>query len=85
MLRAGIDNYRNLCLCFLESDLPEEIDAALDFEDESLSDLNEMCGAIEPLNQTDREKLGAVVSFSGPEQAGQITELAKNLGQELSV
>ncbi|MEA4932556.1 MAG: hypothetical protein VB071_03055 [Lawsonibacter sp.] len=35
----------------------------------------------EPLNQTDRVKLGAVVSFAGSEQAGEITNLAKNLDQ----
>ena len=81
MLRAGIDDYGDMCLRFLESELPEEIDVALDFEGESLSDLNEMCGAIEPLNQTDRVKLGAVVLFAGPEQAGEITNLAKNLDQ----
>ena len=81
MLRVGINNYGDLCLRFLESELPEEVDAALDFDNESLTDLNEMCRAIQPLNQAEREKLGAVVLFTKPEQAGQITNLVKELEQ----
>jgi len=81
MLRAGINNYGDLCLRFLESSLPEEINAALNFESENLSDLNELCRAAEQLSPADREKLGAVVSFAKPEQAGEIANLAKNLEQ----
>jgi len=81
MLRVGINNYGDLCLRFLESELPEEVDAALDFENENLTDLNEMCRAIQPLNQAEREKLGAVILFTKPEQAGQIANLAKELEQ----
>jgi len=81
MLRVGINNYGDLCLRFLESELPEEVDAALDFENENLTDLNETCRAIQPLNQAEREKLGAVILFSKPEQAGQIANLAKGLEQ----
>jgi hypothetical protein len=40
-----------------------------------------MCRVIQPLNQAEREKLGAVVLFTKPEQAGQITNLAKELEQ----
>lgn len=79
--RAGGSFYEDMCLRFLESELPEEVDAALDFDNESLTDLNEMCRAIQPLNQAEREKLGAVVLFTKPEQAGQITNLAKELEQ----
>ena len=81
MLRAGIDNYGDTCLRFLESSLPEEVDATLNFESESLSDLNELCRTIEPLSQTEREKLGAVILLTKPEQAFGITNLAKNLEQ----
>ena len=79
--RAGGNFYEDMCLRFLESELLEEVDAALDFDNESLTDLNEMCRAIQPLNQAEREKLGAVVLFTKPEQAGQITNLAKELEQ----
>lgn len=79
--RAGGNFYEDMCLRFLESELLEEVDAALDFDNESLTDLNEMCRAIQPLNQAEREKLGAVVLFTKPEQAGQIANLAKELEQ----
>lgn len=81
MSRAEINFYEDMCLRFLESERPEEVDTALDFENEHLTDLNEMCRAIQPLNQAKREKLGAVVLFARPERAGQITNLAKELEQ----
>ena len=79
--RAGSNFSEDMCLRFLESALLEEVDAALDFENENLIDLNEMCRAIQPLNQAEREKLGAVILFTKPEQAGQIANLAKELEQ----
>jgi type IV secretion system protein VirD4 len=81
MLRVGINNYGDLCLRFLESSLPKEIDAALNFENENLSDLNELCHAAGQLSPADREKLGAVVLLVRPEQASEIANLAKNLEQ----
>jgi len=81
LARAGGNFYEDMCLRFLESELPEEVDAALNFNNERLTDLNEMCRAIQPLNQAEREKLGAVVLFTRPEQASQITNLAKELEQ----
>jgi len=81
MARAGVNFYEDMCLCFLESELPEEVEAALDFENENLTDLNEMCRTIQPLNQAEREKLGAVVLFTKPKQASQIANLAKVLDQ----
>ena len=39
--RAGGNFYEDMCLRFLESGLPEEVEAALDFENENLTDLNE--------------------------------------------
>ncbi|MCI2057307.1 MAG: antirestriction protein ArdA [Oscillibacter sp.] len=81
MARAGINFYKDMCLRFLESELPEEVDAVLNFENENLSDLNELCRAAEKLSPADREKLGAVVLFVRPEQASEIANLAKNLEQ----
>jgi len=81
LARAGGNFYEEMCLRFLESGLPEEVEAALNFDNESLTDLNEMCHTIQPLNQAEREKLGAVVLFTRPEQASQITTLAKELEQ----
>jgi len=79
--RAEIHSYDDLRLQFVESILPDEVDVSLDFENQSLSDLNEMCRIIKPLNQLDREKLGAVVQFTKPEQASEIANLAKELDQ----
>lgn len=81
MLRAGVDCYGDMSLRFMGSELPEEVDVALDFAGESLWELNEMCRAIQPLSPTEREKLGAVTLLAQPEYALQIRHLAENLDQ----
>lgn len=81
MARAEIHSCDDLRLRFVESILPDEVDVVLDFENDSLSDLNEMCRIIKPLSQFDREKLGAVVQFVKPEQASEIVNLVKELEQ----
>jgi hypothetical protein len=81
MLRAGIDNYAEMCLRFMESELPEEINAALSFENEGLSDLNELCQAIMELSTAERIKLAAAVTMAKPEYASQVRFLAENLDQ----
>lgn len=48
-------------------------------EQESLSDLNEMCEAIMPLVDNDLPKLGAAISFAKPQSAAQVKHLAENL------
>lgn len=79
MLRTGIDNYGDMSLRFIERDLPDAVDVALDMEHESLGDLNDMCESIKLLPREDRAKLGMVVSFAQPEYASQIKQLAENL------
>lgn len=79
MLRAGANTFEDLSLRFVESELPDEVDVRLDMEHEGLTDLNEMCAAIKPLNPEQRSKLGAVVEFAKPEYASQIKQLAENL------
>ncbi|MDD3229889.1 MAG: antirestriction protein ArdA [Oscillospiraceae bacterium] len=79
MLRANINNYGDMCLRFMESELPEEIDAALDMDHENLTALNEMCEAISQLSPADRTKLAAAVSLAKPEYSSQIKELAEQL------
>ncbi|MDD2991915.1 MAG: hypothetical protein PHG73_00005, partial [Pygmaiobacter sp.] len=79
MLRAGVDSYADMRLRFLESELPDAIDIALDMEHESIGDINEMCSAIQALSREGRAKLGVVVSFAQPEYASQIKHLAENL------
>ena len=79
--RAGLDDFDDVCLYLSESSLPEELDALLDMECEGINSLNELSRAVQPLAAADLEKLGAVVSLALPEQAGEITNLAMNLGQ----
>ncbi len=79
MFRAGIESCGDMRLRFLESELPEEIDAALDFEHENLSDLNELCRMIAPLSSMERAMLGAAVLLAQPECAAQVRQLAENL------
>lgn len=79
MLRAGIDSYGDMSLQFMESKLPDEIDAILNFENENLSDLNEMCRAVAPLSSLECAMLGAAVLLAQPECAAQVRQLAENL------
>lgn len=81
MLRAGIDCYGDMTLRFMCSELPEEIEAVLDMESESLSELNELCRVIEPLRSMERFMLGAAVLLAQPESASQMQQLAENLDQ----
>lgn len=79
MLRAGIDSYDEICLSYDSSELPDEVDVLLDFEQESLGSLNRMCEAAALLDSADLPKLAAAVVFSKAECADEITEIIKNL------
>ena len=79
MIRAEISSYGDMCLRFMESELPEEIDVALDMGHEGIASLSEMCAAIEKLSPSDRLKLGAAVALAQPDYSSQIMHLAQNL------
>ena len=79
MHRAGVDIYADMRLRLQGSCLPEEIDAALDMENETLTSLNEMCAELSELSPADITKLAAVVSLAKPETAEQIKNLAGQL------
>lgn len=81
MLRAGIDRYGDMRLRFLDSALPEEIEAVLDMGHDSLTELNELCRIIEPLTPVERCKLGAAGLLAQPKSALQVRQLAENLDQ----
>lgn len=59
--------------------LLQELSILPALEQESLSDLNEMCEAIMPLARNDLPKLGAAISFAKPQDATQVKHLAENL------
>lgn len=81
MARSGIADPEDMCFRLVESQLPNEVDVALDFQRESIYDLNDMAIAVSKLSQSDQQKLGAVVSMAEPEYAFQICHLAENLEQ----
>ena len=81
MARSGIADRSDMRFRFAESMFPDEVDAALDFQYESIYELNELAQAVDKLSMDDRKKLGAVVAMAEPEYAMQIRHLAENLDQ----
>ena len=79
MLRAGIDTYDDMRLCYDGSEIPDEVDVCLDFEHESIGSLNEMCETIAGLDQGNLIKLAAAVSMAKPKYAMQVQYLAEQL------
>ncbi|MFG6373882.1 MAG: antirestriction protein ArdA [Oscillospiraceae bacterium] len=78
LVRGGIDSVEQMRF---KPDLIllQELSILLTLEQESLSDLNEMCEAIMPLAHNDLPKLGAVITFAKPQDATQVKHLAENL------
>ena len=81
MARSGIADPEDMRFRFAESMFPDEVDVALDFQYESIYELNELAQAVDKLSMDDRKKLGAVVAMAEPEYAMQIRHLAENLDQ----
>ena len=81
MLRAGISSCGEMQLLFSGSRFSDEVDCALDFEYESLFELNHLCQACAEFQDVDFEKLGAVCQMAKPVCAASIRQLAENLDQ----
>ena len=81
MLRAGIPSCGEMQILFSGSRFPDEVDCALDFEHESLFELNHLCQACADYQDSDFEKLGAVCQMAKPACAAHIRQLAENLDQ----
>lgn len=81
MLRAGIPSCGEMRLLFSGSRFSDEVDCALDFEQESLFELNRLCQACANFQNADFEKLGAVCQMAKPTCAANIRQLAENLDQ----
>lgn len=79
MLHGGFADTEELQLRFLDSSLPEEADAAIHFEQESIGELNELCRTVAELDAGDLKKLGAVVCFAKPSDAAELCHLAEQL------
>ena len=81
MLRAGIPACGEMQILLSSSRFPDEVDCALDFEHESLFELNNLCQACAEFQDADFEKLGAVCQMAKPACAANICQLAENLDQ----
>lgn len=58
-----------------------ELGRVPNLEQENLTDLNEMCRAIMPLEHNDRQKLDAAIALARPQSASAVKCLAENLEQ----
>ena len=81
MLRAGIPSCGEMQMLVTDSRFPDEVDCALDFEHESLFELNRLCQACADFSEDDFAKLGAVCQMAKPECAANLLQLAENLDQ----
>ena len=81
MLRAGIASCCEMQMLVSDSRFPDEVDCALNFEHESLFELNRLCRACSNFKEQDFVKLGAVCQMAKPTCAANIRQLAENLDQ----
>ena len=81
MLRAGIPSCGEMQMLVSDSRFPDEVNCALDFERESLFELNRLCQICSNFKEQDLEKLGAVCQLAKPTCAANIRQLAENLDQ----
>ena len=81
MLRAGIPSCGAMQMLVSDSRFPDAVDCALDFEHESLFELNRLCHACSGFKEQDFVKLGAVCQMAKPACAANIRQLTENLDQ----
>ena len=81
MLRAGIPSCGEMQMLVSDSRFPDEVDCALDFERESLFELNRLCQMCSNFKEQDLEKFCAVCQMAKPTCAANIRQLAENLDQ----
>ena len=81
ILRARIPPCGEMQMLVSDSRFPDEVSCALDFEQESLFELNRLCQTCAFFLDADFEKLGAVCQMAKPEGAANIRQLAENLDQ----
>ena len=81
MRRAGIPSCGEMQMLVSDSRFPDAVDCALDFEHESLFELNRLCHACSNFKEQDFVKLGAVCQMAKPTCAANVRQLAENLDQ----
>ena len=81
MLRAGIASCSEMQILVTDSRFPDEVNRSVDFERESLFELNRLCQICSNFKEQDLEKLGAVCQMAKSACAANIRQLAENLDQ----
>ena len=81
MLRAGIASCGEMQMLVSDSRFPDEVNCALDFERESLFELNRLCQMCSNFKEQNFVKFGAVCQMAKPACAANIRQLAENLNQ----
>ena len=81
MLRVGIASCGEMQMLVTDSRFPDEVNCALDFERESLFELNRLCQMCSNFKEQDLEKFGVVCQMAKPTCAANIRQLAENLDQ----
>jgi len=79
MLRSGISDPDDMSIWYEDSQLPKEVENALEFKRENLYELNDLAAAIIKLSEANQKKLEAAVKLAEAECASQIRHLAENL------
>lgn len=77
--RAGVYAAEQLDIRTWRIDLPDAIADHLDVPHESLCEMNRLFAAVGRMDQSELQKLSAVVLYAQPEYAFQIRQLAENL------
>lgn len=80
LCRAGMDT-AHVNLVSYESQLPDELDAAIDFETDDLKSINAVCRSLSALDTKQISKLAAVTELAKPMHAGELLQLAENVEQ----
>ena len=80
LYRAEMDA-EHVNLVSYESQLPDELDAAIDFETDDLKNINAVCRSLSALDTKQISKLAAVTELARPMHAGELRQLAENVEQ----
>ena len=80
LYRAEMDA-EGVNLISYESQLPDELDAAIDFEKDDLKSLNAVCRSLSALDSKQISKLAAVTELARPMHAVELRQLAENVEQ----
>ncbi len=79
--RAGATDAADNRMQITVDQLPKAVSEQIDLQQESLVELNEMCGTIAKLSPQECNKLNAAVLMAQPRYASEIRQLAENLEQ----